>query len=172
MRATIHMKTVERVRDLLVEVQGPYPDLARLAVEANALCALPPFARGVNFAKPEVDRANRRVADKAAARSTSWREVKRIVFARADGYCENPDCPCPRIRQPLEADHYLGGRGRRVALQGHETVWALCRFCHANKTNNFPGRDAWEKRFRQHCNKYRYPVPVKGYGLGYTGRRP
>lgn len=109
-------------------------------------------------------KAERKVARKRALKlptpapkkSGAWPTLKlrKVVFERSEGRCENPRCR-RRIRwHTFDLDHFLG-RGK--APQSPENTWALCNpralddqrdvACHRMKTANVPSRAGWFERW-------------------------
>ena len=106
------------------------------------------------FAKP------RAVDRKAAAR----RERKQEILERAalrDDVIARSGCRCEACGADLRTagmvlDHWLGGNGRRKALESLKTLWALCLSCNEKRTANKPNAAHWNKIFERHCERYNY----------------
>lgn len=80
-----------------------------------------------------------------------WAQIRAEVLKRAAGKCEHCDIGTPMFS---EADHFLGGSGRRLSLQSVYTVWNLDPMCHWEKTNSRPNAAFWLKSFIAHCERY------------------
>ena len=89
-------------------------------------------------------------AAKKAVRGAALQDVRSQVMDRADGACE---CCGGQPVLPLELDHFFGGSKRR-SMEAFESCWALCRFCHHQKTNNNPSAAYWLRDFVHHCRKH------------------
>ncbi len=98
--------------------------------------------------------AKARRAVKGKAHMEGIGEIRRGVFTRAGGRCEECERELDEIH--LSVDHFFGGSGRRRALQSVETCWVLCSPCHIHKTRNFPSAKHWLENFIRHCEKYGY----------------
>jgi hypothetical protein len=104
-----------------------------------------------------------RVAAKATKRqtkATTWKAIKAAVYERAQGQCEawgiagyGDKGPiwgrCSN--RPMTVDHWLGGSGRRVAMQSVDSCWALCFSCDWNRTHNSPSARHWNEANLHHC---------------------
>lgn len=90
----------------------------------------------------------RAAREERQARSGATVAVRQAVVTRAAGRCEacGVDLPGPMG----EMDHFFG----RARSENVETCWFLCRECHQFKTDNFPTRSIWLRRFRTHAMKY------------------
>ncbi len=100
--------------------------------------------------------------------------VYRAVMARAGGQCEAWHHACYAWRRcgrtAFVMDHWLGGNGRRKAMESVETCWALCDRCNADRTANRPTAAYWNESHRQFAEKHGYehtphithqPVPAR-----------
>lgn len=93
--------------------------------------------------------AKKRRAEKKATHREEMGDIRRHVLERAKGRCEF----CGVTTASLEVDHMFGGANRRT-LQSVFTCWALCRFCHLQKTANTPNAAHWLRVFREHCRRH------------------
>jgi hypothetical protein len=96
---------------------------------------------------------------KAATHRDSTARIREAVMQRANGTCE---CGCGSDFIDMAGlmphfDHWLGGVGRRKVKQSIETCWAITSGCHFMRTTNNPSAEAWNGRFRLHCEKHGYP---------------
>ncbi len=79
------------------------------------------------------------------------KEIRRYVFARANGICE---CGCGKpLDESSQLDHVFG---RAKAEESIENCWALTLQCHDDKTNNRPNAARWCGNFQEHCNRHGY----------------
>jgi hypothetical protein len=102
----------------------------------------------------------RKKAEGSLRSRLSTAELRRAVQERAGGVCEG--C-LNRWGWSWTLDHFLGGAGRRKEKESIETCWALCGVptgpgCHGKRTRNEPSAAYWNDRFREHCERYGYPV--------------
>ena len=82
--------------------------------------------------------------------------IAEAVLARAAGRCE---CGCglffdQTLEGAVELDHALSRR----EPDSIDTIWALRRACHREKTDNVPDAAAWLRKFAQHCGRHNYRV--------------
>jgi 5-methylcytosine-specific restriction endonuclease McrA len=99
--------------------------------------------------------AKARKTAKAVQHRGSTASIREAVMQRAAGKCEH----CGGEFYPWDApemDHFMGGGGRRRQAASIETCWLLHRFCHLNRTNNYPTAAYWNGSFARHCQKHRY----------------
>lgn len=82
-------------------------------------------------------------------------EVRLAVMERANGSCEY--CRADSLLSDLELDHMFG-QARSESL---ETCWALCRYCHREKTNNRPDAEFWLREFITHCGTFGYSAAAE-----------
>lgn len=75
-------------------------------------------------------------------------EIASAVLARAESCCE----VCGSTWFGIELDH---AEGRKVP-DSVDTIWALCRDCHYQKTNSIPSAAWWLKKWAEHCQKHGY----------------
>jgi hypothetical protein len=106
--------------------------------------------------KKEIRAAHRvKVAAKSEKHWLSTKEIRAAVMERADNKCE----VCRNSFTPYfpgQLDHWLSGSGRRQPRQSVATTWALCRYCHQDRTLNIPSVGWWNDRFDLHCAIYGY----------------
>lgn len=126
--------------------------------------ALPPLLMALDAAlKPKRAAAparKRRVAKTKATRN-EWAAIREAVLERASDFCE----ACGHFTGlALQVDHFLGGSGRRRALQSVATCWGLCNLCHRDKTNNRPNAGHWLTAFSDHCKEFADLAAVRGNG--------
>lgn len=79
-------------------------------------------------------------------RAASWatRKLRRAVWERSEGQCENDECLARITWTTFELDHFLG---RARAPQKPENCWALCGDCHRKKHAGEPSRLWWLEKF-------------------------
>lgn len=125
---------------------GPGPVLSFASI-AEVERALRPSQK-----KKLVRKANKAAREtKAKTKREARADIREAVLKRADGRCE----ACATGFTPLnsaELDHFFG-KARSEAV---ETCWALCRQCHAEKTDNEPSAADWLQYFVSHCGQFGY----------------
>lgn len=133
----------------------------RTCVVARAALGVVQPTRSTEAALAELERAlkpkRRTSAQKAtqkakATKKASKREetasIRKAVFERASGCCENLECAAGAS----EMDHF---RGRRRS-ESVASCWALCGPCHYDKTHSRPSAAAWLNAYRTHCLQHGY----------------
>lgn len=98
-------------------------------------------------------------ATRAAAHAGRTSTVRYIVWRRSERKCES--CGRSLLEHEGDLDHHKGGSLRRV-LTTIENCRRLCRDCHADKTQNKPSRDWWERDFDRHLERIGYPARAGG----------
>lgn len=77
------------------------------------------------------------------------------VLERAAGRCEHCGLYFDNsLEGAVELDHFLSRR----EPDSIDTIWALRRACHREKTDNVPDAAAWLRKFAQHCGRHNYRV--------------
>lgn len=111
----------------------------------------------VAFPKPNPKDREERERQERQDRALRVAQMRTDCLVRAGFRCENPDC-----RKPLTDyagciwDHWLGGSGRRRAMESVETTWVLCFGCNEARTANRPSAAIWNDRFRRHAELHGY----------------
>ena len=93
--------------------------------------------------------------EKKRSKASLRNEVREAAMVRAGGHCEA--CDGPFLSLP-EMDHFWG---RAKAEETLETVWMLDRWCHIQKTRNFPSAREWLVRFVRHCEHHGYTAEAE-----------
>lgn len=142
-------RTLSRVRDYLLEVASDTGSM-----EAQGLAE--DLKRYVKAPKKTLPGVSKSVAKrlKVQTRQLTSAQIRAAVMRRADGRCEA--CTGPLGLSGVW-DHWLGGSGRRKALESVETTWALCAYCNHQRTDNIPSAKHWNRRFQTHCDTHGYP---------------
>jgi hypothetical protein len=147
-----------RTRKLLRELSEEGPDLWKKTWPSEAARLLPYFTERRKNEKQKA--TQKRKLQGALAARAGIAEIRAAVMVRAGGQCEG--C-LKRWGWSWTLDHFLGGAGRRKEKESIETCWALCGVptgpgCHGKRTRNEPSAAHWNDRFREHCERYGYPV--------------
>jgi 5-methylcytosine-specific restriction endonuclease McrA len=154
MSPAIHRRRLHFIDRVLSDVQESGSFEAYLATDIEAA------RKEIRIALKSGAEVRRMTREKNVKKAQTQRaemfEIRRRVWERSCGACENPDCRLPLPVMAGELDHQFGGSGRRRAEQRVETCWRLCEPDHRAKTDNDPDAETWARRFAKHARSYGY----------------